>query len=141
MIGVTSLAGGIMDWSYALNNWSTTSLCRIQLEVLPNGAIASALLTYNGVTKRIFQDPHRNGTSQADSTQTPSAGSMARFRILGSSASGEYIIRLDGKLTDFGFVAAADVPEEAGEGESAPEMSDGQYRQAADAVFTEESWA
>ena len=141
MIGVTSLAGGIMDWSYALNNWSTTSLCQIQLEVLPNGAIASALLTYNGVTKRIFQDPHRNGTSQTDSMQTPTAGSMARFRILGNSASGEYIIRLDGKLTDFGFVAAAEAPQEVGEGESAPEMSDSQYRQAADAVFAEESWA
>jgi large repetitive protein len=123
---------GSMDWSYTLSGWNTTAGC--QLEIAANGAIPSLLLTIGGVTKRIYQDPHNN-----QGGSTPPTGSQARFRILGTTASGEYIIRLDGTLAEFGFVAAA--PVEMGEGESTVEMSDGQYREAADEVFAGEAWA
>jgi hypothetical protein len=121
---------GQVDWSYCLQGWTTTAIC--QVEVAANGSVPSLLLTINGVTKRIYQDP-----SQNQGGNTPPTGSDARFRILGVSATGDYIIRLDGTLQEFGFVAAV----ESGEGESAVPMSDGQYRQAADEVFSEESWA
>jgi hypothetical protein len=126
-------ASGSIDWSYGLQGWTTQVGC--QLEIAANGTIPSLLLTIGGVTKRIYQDPHNNHGGN-----TPPTGSLARFRVLGRSASGDYIIRLDGQLSDFGFAAAA-VPAEMGEGESAIEMADGQYRQAADEVFRDEAWA
>jgi hypothetical protein len=64
-------------------------------------------------------------------------GSTARFRILGTGPSGQYIIRVDGSAngaTDGMFAANA-----GGEGEAAPVNT--QYAGAADAVFTEKSWA
>jgi VCBS repeat-containing protein len=128
MVLVTS-TGGTMDWSYGLSGWSST--VSLQLEFGAGGSIPSALLTIGGVTKRIYQDPHNNIGGN-----TPPSGSMARFRILGVSGNGEYIIRLDGTLSEFGFVAAADVPE--GEG---PQSGEQQFRDSADAVFADEAWA
>lgn len=122
-------AGGGTGWSYGLNGWSAS--VSLQLEFGSGGSISSALLTIGGVTKRIYRDPsHNNGGN------TPPSGSLARFRILGVSGNGDYIIRLDGTLSEFGFVAAAGVPE--GEG---PQSGDQQFRDSADAVFAEEAWA
>ncbi|MCU0876165.1 MAG: Ig-like domain-containing protein [Pirellulaceae bacterium] len=128
MVLVTS-TGGTMDWSYSLSGWNTT--VSLQLEFGAGGSIPSALLTIGGVTKRIYQDPHNNNGGN-----TPPSGSMARFRILGVSGNGEYIIRLDGTLSEFGFVAAADIPE--GEG---PTTGEQQFRESADTVFADEAWA
>ncbi len=123
---------GNVDWSYCLQGWTTTAICKV--EVAANGSVPSVLITIGGVTKRIYQDPSNNHGGN-----TPPTGSLARFRVLGQSANGDYIIRLDGTLADFGFVAVAPVP--AAEGEGPAEMADGQYREAADEVFAEESWA
>jgi VCBS repeat-containing protein len=128
MVLVTS-AGGTMDWSYGLSGWSAS--VSLQLEFGTGGSIPSALLTIGGVTKRIYQDPHNNVGGN-----TPPSDSMARFRILGVSGNGEYIIRLDGTLSEFGFVAAADVPE--GEG---PATGEQQFRDSADELFADEAWA
>jgi hypothetical protein len=126
---------GRIDWSYNLNGWNTTAT------VLPQGGtgskIGSLLVTVNGETRRVFQDAKKNVGGL-----TPPRGSKARFRILGRSRTGDFIIRLDGKLSDFGFVAAAPAPltAQGAEGEG-PAMSDGQYRSAADEVFTQQAWA
>jgi hypothetical protein len=129
--------GGTVYWSYCLSGWSTKAT--LQLEFGAGGSIPSLLLTIGGVTKRIYQNPSQNtGTG---SPPSPSFGSTARFRILGSTNSGDYIIRLDGTLDDFGFVASTGVPPEAGEGEYAPEMSDGEFRDSADQVFADKAWA
>jgi hypothetical protein len=121
-----------------LAGWSTKAT--LQLEFGAGGTVPSLLLTIGGVTKRIYQDPsHNTGTG---SPESPPAGSMARFRILGSTTDGSYIIRLDGTLSDFGFVASTGAPPETGgEGESAPQMSEGQYRESADQVFADKAWA
>jgi len=125
-------------WSYCHTGWSTTA--QIQLEFGPGGTVPSCLVTVNGITKRIYQDPSNNtGTG---SPSSPAAGSTARFRIIGSTISGEYIIRLDGTLSDFGFVASTGGPQESGaEGEAGPPMSDGEFRESADQVFAESAWA
>jgi hypothetical protein len=99
-------------WSYNHLGWNTTA--QLQLQVAPNGPISAALLT-------------------------PPVGSSARFRIIGHNGAGEYIIRLDGSMDDFGFVASAAGMQ--GEGESATEMTGEQFRQAADEVFASKSWA
>jgi hypothetical protein len=125
-------------WSYTHSGWSTTA--QIQLEFGAGGSIPSCLVTVNGITKRIYQDPSNNtGTG---SPSSPAAGSMARFRIIGTTNAGEYIIRLDGTLSDFGFVASTGGPPESGaEGEAGPPMSDGEFRESADQVFAESAWA
>jgi hypothetical protein len=122
-------------WSYNHLGWNTTA--QLQLQVAPNGSISAALLTVNGETRRIFQNPARN-TGTSGGFQTPPVGSSARFRIIGHNGAGEYIIRLDGSMDDFGFVASAAGMQ--GEGESATEMTGEQFRQAADEVFASKSW-
>ncbi|MCI0360027.1 MAG: Ig-like domain-containing protein [Planctomycetaceae bacterium] len=132
--------GNEVYWSYCLAGWSTRAT--LQLEFGAGGTIPSLLLTIGGVTKRIYQNPSQNtGTG---SPASPPAGSTARFRILGSTSAGEFIIRLDGTLSDFGFAStagSASAPPEAGEGEGAPQMSDRDFRDAADQVFAEKAWA
>jgi hypothetical protein len=81
-------------------------------------------------TIQIHQAPSENTESNYPS------GSMARFRILGRSATNDYIIRIDGTAADFGLnLLAAAVPAPEGEGD----MS--QFAEAADAVFADEDWA
>lgn len=128
-------ATGQMDWSYCLSGWNTTATCQLQMGA--SGSISSILVTIGGVTKRIYQDPSNNHGGE-----TPPTGSLARFRVLGRSGTGDFIIRLDGQLSDFGFLASAALPAEGElpEGEG-PAMSDGEYRHAADEVFTQEAWA
>jgi hypothetical protein len=133
--------GNTIYWSYCLSGWSTRAT--LQLEFGAGGTIPSLLLTIGGVTKRIYQDPSLNtGTGTPSS---PPAGSTARFRIVGSTNSGEYIIRLDGTLSDFGFASTAGSagapPEGGAEGESGGEMSDREFRDSADQVFAERAWA
>jgi len=124
-------------WSYGPLAWNVKA--SLQLEFGVGGTIPSLLLTIGGVTKRIYQDPANNtGTG---SPSSPAAGSPARFVIVGSTTSNEYIICLIGTLSDFGFVASTGAPPETGEGESAPQMSDGQYRESADQVFADKAWA
>jgi len=129
--------GNTVYWSYCLPGWNT--LATVQLEFGAGGSIPSLLLTIGGVTKRIYQDPHHNTGSGSPSS--PPAGSLARFRILGSTNSGEYIIRLDGTLSSFGFASTAGSASAPPEGEEAPQMSDGEFRDAADHVFAEKAWA
>ena len=79
---------------------------------------------------RIHQSPTENTESYYPS------GSMARFRILGRSATNEYIIRIDGTAADFGLNLLAAAPAAAeGEGDNR------EFAEAADELFAEAAWA
>jgi hypothetical protein len=124
-------------WSWAMPGWANMLQCTLDLDA----DLAHATLTITDgqgtYTLRIHQDPDDN-----DGVDSPPAGSMARFRVLGHSASGDYLIRLDGTAHDFlGFHLLAAAPV-VGEGEAEGEAVDPQYAEAVDAVFGDgEAWA
>lgn len=136
LVITTSLAGGYV-WSWAMPGWDNMLECQLVLDA----DLAHATLTVtdklgNDYVIRIHQDPGLN-----DGTGEPPVGSMARFRVLGRSASGQYLIRLDGTAADFGLSLLAAAPA-VGEGEAEGEAVDSQYAEAVDAVFGEgEAWA
>lgn len=111
-------------WFYQMTGWSGLESMSFNLA---NG-FASAQLYTNG---------HATGTTVYQAPASSAAGSP-RFRILGTTNTGGYIIRLDGTSTGFGVdLSAAEVPE----GEpSDPAME--QYQEAVDAAFGDGSaWA
>lgn len=111
---------GNTTWFYKMQGWSGLEEITFQL----SADRASGILTVNGGSPTtIYQAP-----------QTGSA-SAPRFRILGTTHSGNIMIRLDGTATGFGLNLAA------AEGEPAdPAMQ--QYEHAVDAAFGDEStWA
>jgi VCBS repeat-containing protein len=124
-------------WSWAMPGWANMLQCTLDLDA----DLAHATLTITDgqgtYTIRIHQDPDEN-----NGVNSPPAGSMARFRVLGHSASGDYLIRLDGTAQDFlGFQLLAAAPI-VGEGEAEGEAVDPQYAEAVDAVFGDgEAWA
>ena len=137
LVITTNLAGGQI-WSWAMPGWGNMIQCQLQLDAdLAHGTLTVTDLQNNVHVIRIHQDPNLN-----DGAGSPAAGSMARFRVLGRSANGEYIIRLDGTSIDFGLNLLAAAPV-VGEGEAEGEaVVDRDYAQAADAVFSEgEAWA
>ncbi len=73
------------------------------------------------------------------------SGSTARFRVIGIGPSGQYIIRVDGSFggstasQPYDGMFANNLSGAGGEGESAPVNAE--YAGAADAVFSEKSWA
>jgi hypothetical protein len=119
------------NWFYTLNGWTNLSNVLVTLDT----DLSKATMTYTDGsgqhTKTIFQDPNdpRNVGKPA--------GSMARFRILGSDNAGGYIIRVDGTAAEFGITLAST----GGEGEGEAPMSESNYTQGADAIFAEQSWA
>jgi hypothetical protein len=123
-------------WSWAMPGW--TNMLQVQLDLDADLAHATLTITdgQGTFTLRIHQDPDEN-----DGVNSPPVGSMARFRVLGYSASGDYLIRLDGTAADFGLNLLAAAPI-VGEGEAEGEAVDSQYAEAVDAVFGEgEAWA
>jgi hypothetical protein len=77
----------------------------------------------------LYQDPSRNTGALA--------GSTARFRILGIGQNGQYIIRVDATSAQCGLsLVSAPTGGGGAEGEG---MVDGDYSEAADAVFG--AWA
>jgi hypothetical protein len=135
LVITTDMDGGYV-WSWAMPGWSNMLQCQLDLDA----DLAHATLTVTDGQDtyeiRIHQDPDDN-----NGVNSPPVGSMARFRVLGHSASGEYLIRLDGTAADFGLNLVADAPV-VGEGEAEGEAVDSQYAEAVDAVFGEgEAWA
>jgi VCBS repeat-containing protein len=142
LVIATNLLGGSI-WSWAMPGWNNL----FQFELILDANLAHATLrVWDGANAgaanpafeiRIHQDPNLN-----NGTDSPAAGSMARFRVLGRSANGEYIIRLDGTALDFGLNLLAAAPV-VGEGEAEGEaVVDRDYAEAADAAFAEgEAWA
>jgi VCBS repeat-containing protein len=111
-------------WFYQMTGWSGLESMSFNLA----SGFASAQLYTNG---------HATGTTVYQAPASSAAGSP-RFRILGTTSTGGYIIRLDGTSTGFGVdLSAAEVPE----GEpSDPAME--QYQEAVDAAFGDGSaWA
>jgi hypothetical protein len=132
---ITANLSGAYVWSWAMPGWDNMLSCQLQL----SADLAHATLTVTdgqgSYSIQIHQDPNLN-----NGINSPPAGSMARFRVLGHSASGDYLIRLDGTAEQFfGFGLAAAAPV-VGEGEG--EAVDPAYAQAVDAAFGDgEAWA
>ncbi len=108
-------------WFWALNNWS--GLTSVDIQLSSNLASLTLTATINGATKTttINQQPNSLG---------------GRFRILGYTDEGGYLIRIDGKASDFQWAA---VQQPAGEGEGGD--ADAQYLNSVDQVLAEQSWA
>jgi hypothetical protein len=121
------------DWMYSMPGWAGAKSATLQLLPGLASAVLSVTDSVGTYTKTIFQDPHNNAGGT-----TPPAGSMARFRILGIGAGGEYIIRIDGTAAQFGFTLAAAAPPSGGEGEGAGGR---EYAQGADQVMASGQWA
>jgi hypothetical protein len=121
LVASTNLAGNDF-WFWALNNWS--GLTAVDLQLSPNLATLTLTATINGQTKTatIGQQPNSLG---------------GRFRILGSTDEGGYLIRIDGKASDFQW---ASVQQPQGEGEAAGDADAG-YVNSVDQVLAEQSWA
>jgi len=117
----TNLTGSDF-WFYALNNWS--GLSKVDVTLSSNLATLTIKATVNGVEKTatIGQQPNSLG---------------GRFRVLGYTDEGGYIIRIDGKHTDFNWVA---VQQPQGEGEAAGD-ADAAYVNSVDQVLASQSWA
>jgi hypothetical protein len=136
LVITTDMAGAFV-WSWAMPGWDNMLQCQLQLDA----DLAHATLTVtdqlnNVYVIRIHQSPTLN-----DGVGSPPAGSLARFRVLGHSASGQYLIRLDGTAADFGLNLLAAAPV-VGAGEAEGEAVDPQYAEAVDAVFGDgEAWA
>ena len=108
-------------WSYGPPGWQVVPT--VQLIFNNNNALTAMNVTINGVTKHV--------------THT----GPNRFVIIGSTTAGEYTIGLIGTFSEFFAANTAGVPESGAEGESAPQMSDGEFRDSADQVFAEQAWA
>lgn len=121
--------GGSDIWSWKLSGW--TSATDIQITLDADKTAATMLV--NGYSLRIFQNP--NDVRNANRLNPDPVARLARFRILGWDAAGNYMIRLDGTASDFYGaahpLAAAPVPQ----------MSGGEYVEGVDAAMAEESWA
>ena len=115
----TNLAGDDF-WFYALNNWP--GLTHVDVSLSANLSTLTIKATVNGVQKT------------ATLTQTPNSQG-GRFRVLGYTNEGGYIIRIDGQYTDFQWAV---VPQ--AEGEAAGD-ADATYVNSVDQVLTEQSWA
>ena len=109
-------------WFWALNNWS--GLSKVDVQLGANLATLTIKATIDGVEKTatISQQPNSLG---------------GRFRILGYTNEGGYLIRIDGKASDFQWAA---VQQPAGEGEGAGD-ADASYVNSVDQVLAEQSWA
>lgn len=136
----TSLLGDTI-WSWAMPGW--TNMSRVEL-ILDAGEAHATLRVWDNASAgnvnpafeiRIHQETAYNG-----GVNSPPAGSMARFRVLGRGANGEILIRLDGTAAEFGLNLLAAAPVAPNEAEGEPN-SDRQYAEAADAVFADEAWA
>jgi hypothetical protein len=112
--------GNQVYWSYGPPGWQVVP--SVQL-VFTNNLLTGMNVTVNGVTKHV--------------THTGSD----RFVIIGSTTAGEYTIGLIGTFSDFFAASITTVPESGPEGEAAPQMSDGEFRDSADQVFAEQAWA
>jgi hypothetical protein len=123
----TDLSGNAR-WTFTLDGWENCAAVSFDLSSDLSSGILSVTDGNGAVhTRTMYIDPRRN--------TGPLAGTDVRFRIIGRSASGDYIIRIDGTSEQCGLssFAAAAVPQ--GEGEAA------QFAEAADAVFSETAWA
>ena len=133
LVITTDLAGGYV-WSWAMPGWNNMLQCQLDLDA----DLAHATLTVTDgqgtYVIRIHQETQYNG--HPAHPNSPPAGSMARFRVLGHSASGQYLIRLDGTAADFGLNLLAAAPV-FGEGEAEGEAVNREYADAVDAVFSE----
>lgn len=112
-------------WSWALNNWAGATSIKVDLDLSDMSKATLTVTDANGAHAPIdiFQNPN-------DPRNSPAIRSTyARFRILGWDAAGNYMIRIDGKASDFGLTLAA-----------AP-LAAGEYIEGVDAAMAEESWA
>jgi hypothetical protein len=122
---------GDLFWSWALNGWGGTTSIKVTLDADLSAATlecSNGLQTY---TTRIYQNPY--DSRNTNSTNPDSVARLARFRLLGHDANGNYIIRLDGKAEHFygvGTPLAAAAP-----------TSGGEYVEDVDAVMANGSWA
>ncbi|QDU25764.1 Dockerin type I repeat protein [Anatilimnocola aggregata] len=134
----TDLAGDAF-WSWALNGWSNTHSIKVTLSADLSRALLECTDGFgNSFSTTIFQDPFNIDNPNRNNPNHTAA--MARFRILGRDASDNYIIRLDGRATDFfgaSGASLASVPVmSAGEATSA-----GEYTNGVDAAMAAGSWA
>jgi hypothetical protein len=107
----TTLSGNFI-WSWSLPGWDNMQSCEIVLDANLQSATLKVQDKAGTLhTIRIHQSPTENTESNYPS------GSMARFRVLGWSSTGEYILRIDGTAADFGLNLLAAT--ETGEGEGA----------------------
>jgi hypothetical protein len=132
----SSLTGNLF-WSWALNGWSGAKSIKVTLDADMSAAtleVGNGLQTY---TTRIYQNPY--DTRNANRNNPDAVARLARFRLLGHDASGNWIIRLDGKASDFYGVGSplAFAPVMSG-GE---DVSAGEYVDSVDAAMAEECWA
>jgi hypothetical protein len=128
-------------WAWSMPGWDNLS----HVELILDGNEAHATLRVWDAANagnvnpsheiRIHQETSYNG-----GTNSPPAGSLARFRVLGRSASG-IVIRLDGTAEEFGLDLLAAAPA-VGAGEAEGESVDPHYANAVDAVFgNDQAWA
>lgn len=116
-------------WSWALQNWAGATSIKVDLDLSDLSKASLTVTDANGPhTIDIFQNP--NDTRNANRFNADPSARLARFRILGWDANGNYMIRIDGKASDFGLTLAAAAPLAAGE-----------YIEGVDAAMAEESWA
>lgn len=121
-------------WSWALNGWDGCDGIAVTLDA--DLTAATMVATHNGTsyTTRIYQNPYdvRN-TNRPTSSPAP-LSNLARFRILGYDANGNYIIRIDGTAEHFYGLGSPLAS-------ATPPMSGGEYVEGVDAAMAEESWA
>jgi hypothetical protein len=117
-------------WSWALQNWAGATSIKVDLDLSDLSKATLTVTDANGAHTPIdiFQNP--NDTRNANRFNADPSARLARFRILGWDANGNYLIRIDGKASDFGITLAAAAPLAAGE-----------YIEGVDAAMAEESWA
>lgn len=129
MVLATTLVGALDLWAWKLQGWTNATDMHIALDA----DRTAATLVVNGFSTRIFVQP--SDPRNANRNNPDPVARLARFRILGWDANGNYMIRLDGTASDFYGVghalAAAPV---------AP-LSGGEYTDGVDAAMSEENWA
>ncbi len=118
-------------WSWSLNNWVGATSIKVDLDLADLSKATLTVTDANGPhIIEIFQSP--TDPRNPNRNNPDAAARMARFRILGWDANGNYMIRIDGKASDWGLTLVA---------APVPAMSAGEYVEGVDAAMAEVSWA
>ncbi len=132
----TTLTGNSI-WSWSLKNWGGMT----DVSVVLDADLKAATLTATdglGVahTVRIFVNPYdTRNPNRPTTTPATNVSNLARFRVLGYDANGNYLLRIDGKASDFfgvGTPLAVAAPQP---------LSAGEYVGGVDAAMAEGNWA
>ena len=127
----TTLAGDAI-WNWSLKNWAGALNFKVTLDTDKTAATMEVSDGMNTYTTRIYQNP--NDIRNSNRNNADPVARLARFRILGWDSNGNYLIRIDGKASDF---YGAGTPLAA----AAPVMSGGEYVAGVDGAMAEENWA